>query len=231
MQNLGVRCTQMRRTPLKATPGSMWSLAFVLLFLATVPARAQFRTSIQGTVTDPTGAVIPGATLTLTDLGTNETRTTTSDEVGVFNFNALPADHFNLTVVRDGFQKKVLNDLQLIPEQANAVNVQLEIGVSTQTVTVDASTVSALDTETANNGQTITENEIQHMPVFERDATSLIQLAPGTLPTDRTRAAAADSKLPERRPEPRRAAAAIWATPAAFLPRKTALGQHQRQPV
>ncbi|MFZ1941374.1 MAG: carboxypeptidase regulatory-like domain-containing protein [Terracidiphilus sp.] len=159
----------------------MWSLAFVLLFLATVPARAQFRTSIQGTVTDPTGAVIPGATLTLTDIGTNETRTTTSDPVGVFNFNALPADHFNLTVVRDGFQQKVLNNLQLIPEQANAVNVQLEIGVSTQTVTVDASTVSALDTETVNNGQTVTENEIQHMPVFERDATSLIQLAPGTL--------------------------------------------------
>ena len=181
MQNLGVRRTQMQRTPLNARLGSMWSLAFVLLFLATVPARAQFRTSIQGTVTDPTGAVIPGATLTLTDIGTNETRTTTSDPVGVFNFNALPADHFNLTVVRDGFQQKVLNNLQLIPEQANAVNVQLEIGVSTQTVTVDASTVSALDTETVNNGQTVTENEIQHMPVFERDATSLIQLAPGTL--------------------------------------------------
>jgi hypothetical protein len=155
--------------------------ALCLLILTAVPARAQFRTSIQGTVTDPQGAVIPGATLTLVDLATNETVVHKSDPAGVYNFDALPADQFTLTVERDGFKKKVLDHLQLIPEQANAVNVQLEIGGSSETVTVDASTVSALDTETANNGQTITEGEIQHMPVFERDATSLIQLAPGTL--------------------------------------------------
>ncbi|MGA3132165.1 MAG: carboxypeptidase regulatory-like domain-containing protein [Terracidiphilus sp.] len=156
------------------------ALAAALFALAS-QAHAQYRTSIQGSVTDPQGAVIPGATLTLVDLGTNETVIHKSDATGVYNFGALPADHFRLTVEKDGFTKKVLNNLQLIPEQANAVNIQLEIGVSSQTVTVDASTVSALDTETANNGQTITENEIQHMPVFERDATSLIQLAPGTL--------------------------------------------------
>jgi len=158
-----------------------WAAALCILILTAIPAHAQFRTSIQGTVTDPQGAVIPGATLTLVDLATNETVIHKSDATGVYNFDALPADQFTLTVERDGFKKKVLDHLQLIPEQANAVNVQLEIGGSSETVTVDASTVSALDTETANNGQTITESEIQHMPVFERDATSLIQLAPGTL--------------------------------------------------
>jgi hypothetical protein len=158
-----------------------WPAALLLLVFFALPAQAQFRTSIQGTVTDPQGAVIPGATLTLVDLATNETVIHKSDATGVYNFDALPADQFTLTVERDGFKKKVLDHLQLIPEQPNAVNVQLELGVSSETVTVDASTVSALDTETANNGQTITDNEIQHMPVFERDATSLIQLAPGTL--------------------------------------------------
>ncbi len=156
-------------------------LAFMVLLFVTVSAHAQYRTSIQGTVTDPQGAVIPGATLTLVDLATNETRFQKSDPAGVFNFDALPADHFRLTVERDGFKQKVLDNLQLIPEQPNAINVQLEVGASTTTVTVDASTVSALDTETANNGQTISDNEIQHMPVFERDATGLIQLAPGTI--------------------------------------------------
>ena len=158
-----------------------WVAALSLFIVSAVAVHAQFRTSIQGTVTDPQGAVIPDATLTLVDLATNETVIHKSDATGVYNFNALPADHFTLTVERDGFKKKVLDNLQLIPEQPNAVNIQLEIGGAAETVTVDASTVSALDTETANNGQTITDNEIQHMPVFERDATSLIQLAPGTL--------------------------------------------------
>ncbi len=144
-------------------------------------ARAQYRTSIQGTVTDPQGAVIPGATLTLKDLATGQTLVRTSNGEGIFNFDALPADHFTLTVERDGFQKKVLDNLQLIPEQPNSLNVQMEVGGSSQTVTVDASTTPALDRETADTTQTISETEIQQMPVFERDATSLIQLAPGTL--------------------------------------------------
>jgi hypothetical protein len=169
--------------PRLKTRKAVWPLALsILLFLVgAISARAQFRTSIQGTVTDPQGAVIPGATLTLVDLATNETVIRKSDEAGVFNFDALPADHFTLTVERDGFKKKVLDNLQLIPEQPNSINVQLELGVSTETVTVDASTAPALDTETADNGRTISDNEVQHMPVFERDATSLIQLAPGTL--------------------------------------------------
>ena len=54
------------------------------------PAFAQFRTSIQGVVTDPEGAVVPGATLTLKNLSTNETVVRTSSDTGVFNFNALP---------------------------------------------------------------------------------------------------------------------------------------------
>ncbi len=54
---------------------------------------AQYRASIQGTVTDTQGGVIPGAKLTLTNLQTNETQERTSNEVGVYNFNALPSEH------------------------------------------------------------------------------------------------------------------------------------------
>ena len=88
---------------------------------------------------------------------------------------------FSLVVTKDGFQEKDLLQLQLIPEQPNAINVQLTVGPQTQTVTVDASTAPAIDTETANNGRTISDNEVQHMPVYQRDVTSLIQLAPGVL--------------------------------------------------
>ena len=88
---------------------------------------------------------------------------------------------FTLVATKKGFQKQVLDKLQLNPEQANAVNIQLSVGADTETVTVNASTGPAIDTETANTGQSISENEIQHMPTFQRDVTQLIQLAPGVL--------------------------------------------------
>ncbi|WP_263357608.1 carboxypeptidase regulatory-like domain-containing protein [Acidicapsa ligni] len=153
--------------------------AIVVMIVGAPLAQAQYRASIQGVVTDTTGAVIPGAKLTLTDIGTNGKQVRISDARGIYNFNALPADTFSLVVEKKGFQNQVLDKLQLIPEQANAVNVQLSVGADSQTVTVDASTSPAIDTETANNGRTITENEIQHLPAFQRDVTSLIQLAPG----------------------------------------------------
>jgi hypothetical protein len=156
-------------------------MAIVMACFTAMPAQAQYRTSIQGVVTDTTGAVIPGATLTLTDTANNNKVVRHSDAGGVFNFNALPADVFSLVVERAGFEKKVLDKLTLSPEQANSVNVQLVVGAAAQTVTVDASAAPAIDTETANNGRTISENEIEHMPVFQRDVTGLIQLAPGVL--------------------------------------------------
>ncbi len=156
------------------------AMSAVCLCLST-PAFAQYRTSIQGAVTDQTGAVIPGATLTLKNLSTNESFTRTSSGDGVFNFNALPADHFSLTVEASGFQKKVLDNLQLIPEQSNAVNVQLDAGAASTTITVDASQTPAIDTQTATTGRTISDNEVQHMPVYQRDPTSLIRLVPGVL--------------------------------------------------
>ncbi len=154
--------------------------AVAVIFLClNAPAFAQFRTSIQGVVTDPQGAVVPGATLTLKNLSTNETAVRTSNATGVFNFNALPPDHFTLTAEMAGFKKKVLDNLQLIPEQSNALNVELEVGAVSMTTSVDASQAPALDTETANIGGTISSNDIQHMPSFNRDVFQLTQLIPG----------------------------------------------------
>ncbi|MGA2834018.1 MAG: TonB-dependent receptor [Terracidiphilus sp.] len=158
---------------------STWLAVFLLPALFAVPTQAQFRTSIQGTVTDSSGAVIPGATLTLTNAATNETVVRTSNDEGIFNFNALPAAHFNLVVEKDGFKKKVLNDLQLIPEQANALTIQMELGSVTQSVSVNASLTPAMDTETANNTTVISSNQIDHMITFGRDVFQLSQLAPG----------------------------------------------------
>ncbi|HEX3436726.1 MAG TPA: TonB-dependent receptor [Pseudacidobacterium sp.] len=178
-----------------------WRSSWIVLVLLAVcfitpAASAQYRTSIQGVVTDPTGAVIPGATLTLTNIGTGEKQVRTSDDSGVFNFNALPPDTFTLVVTKDGFQEKDLVQLQLIPEQANSINVQLLPGAATTTVTVNASTQPALDTQTANTGRSISANEIQHMPVYERDVIGLLRLAPGVLSDGSQQAGGGGFQLP-----------------------------------
>lgn len=155
------------------------ALLIVSIVASSALVQAQYRTSIQGVVTDSTGAVVAGATLTLTNAATGEKQVRTSDANGVYNFNALIAASFRLEVEKKGFQKKVLDNLELIPEQANAVNVVLDVGSESTTVNVNASSAPLLDTETASVNGVVSDNEIQHLPSFGRDVTKLTQLAPG----------------------------------------------------
>jgi hypothetical protein len=142
-------------------------------------ARAQYRASIQGVVTDSQGETVSGATVTLVNLETNQTLIATTDDSGIYNFNALPPSKYSLTVEKDGFKKKVLDSVGVIAEQANALNLQLEVGQITETVTVNGDSTPLIDTETANVSGTVTTNQIQHMPSFGRDVFQLVQLAPG----------------------------------------------------
>src|SRR6266403_5084372 len=155
------------------------ALLVVLLSLCAVSAYAQYRASIQGVVTDPQGAVISGATITLKNLETNQTLTATTDENGIYNFNALPPSKYSLTAEVPGFKKKVLENVGVIPDQANALNIQLEIGEVTESITVSGDSTPLMDTETASVTGTVSGNEIQHMPSFGRDVFQLLQLAPG----------------------------------------------------
>jgi len=155
------------------------ALLIVSIVALTALVQAQYRTSIQGVVTDPTGAVVPGATLTLTNPATGQKWVRTSNDVGVYNFNALAAAPFRLEVEAKGFGKKVLDNLELIPEQANAVDVVLELGTESTVVNVDASLAPAIDTQTASVNGVVSDRQIQHMPSFGRDVLKLAQLAPG----------------------------------------------------
>jgi hypothetical protein len=134
---------------------------------------------LSGTVIDQTGAIIPGATVTLVDKETNQTRTSTTSPAGLFDFNALAPDRYSLSVERQGFKKKSVDQVVLIPEQPNVLNVQMDLGNVSETVTVNGSAAPLLDTGTANLSATISGEEIQHLPSFNRDVFQLAQLAPG----------------------------------------------------
>ncbi|MGC8549712.1 MAG: carboxypeptidase regulatory-like domain-containing protein [Acidobacteriaceae bacterium] len=151
----------------------------VLMMVALTPSlHAQFKASLRGTVTDPSGAVIPGAKVTLKDKQTNQVRTATANASGVYTFNFLPPDSFELTVEHPGFQKKVISDVAITPDQSNALNVAMEVGQVQQTVTVSGTT-SALNTDSATISQTLTSNQIQHLPAFDRNVFALAELTPG----------------------------------------------------
>lgn len=154
--------------------------ALMLLVFIVLPSvlHAQFRASLRGVVTDSTGAVVPGATVTLTNKATNETQTAKSDANGFYIFNALPAADLSLRVEAPGFQSKLLAKVVIIPEQLNSLNVEMQVGEVASTVTV-RETTRALDTETATVSATITSDQIQHLPSFNRDVFQLAQLAPG----------------------------------------------------
>lgn len=166
------------------------------LCLMALAAHAQYRASIQGVVSDPTGAVVAGANVTLTDTATNQKLTTVTSSSGVYTFNALPPSVFTLAVDKAGFKKKALNDVHIVPEQANALNVQLELGDAAQTVTVDASNSTLLETQTASVSGTISSNQIQHMPSFGRDVFQLAELTPGVFGDGSQAAGGGTSNLP-----------------------------------
>lgn len=160
--------------------GAVAALVFAGLLCAPV-LQAQYRASIQGTVTDPSGAVIPGVTVTLTNNATNQKQTAMSNGAGVYNFNALPPGTFTITAERSGFATKKFNDVHIVPEQANAFNIVLSISAAPQTVTVSAAQLPLIDTENATVGTTISSSQVQSMPSFGRDVFQLTQLAPGTI--------------------------------------------------
>ena len=155
------------------------TLVVFCLSVSAAAVLAQYRASIQGVVTDPQGGVVSGVTVSLTNLETNQTLTATTNENGIYNFNALPPSRYSLAAEKAGFKKKILDNVGVIAEQANAINIQLEIGQVTESVTVSGDSTPLIDTETANGGGTVKASEFQKLPSLGRDPFQLLQLAPG----------------------------------------------------
>ena len=173
--------------------------AFMVLFgICTLPAAAQYRASVQGTITDEQGAVVPNAKITFTDKETNRVQTAESNENGVYNIGGLPPSRYTLTVEKEGFKKKTLEDVGILSEQANAVNVILQVGQVSETVTVNGDAAPLLDTETAMLGGTVDSLEVQSLPAYGRDVFQLLQVAPGAFADGAQAAGGGTNNLPSR---------------------------------
>jgi hypothetical protein len=153
----------------------------VFLGVASSPkanAQVTATASITGTVLDKSGAVVPGAQVTVTNKDTGDTRTTTSGSNGLYRFDLLRAGPYNLQVVKEGFTTARVSDIVLYIGQTLTENVSLSPGAVSQTVTV-SSAAPLIETTKSDVGMTITPSQVQNMPLNGRDFANLAVLAPG----------------------------------------------------
>jgi hypothetical protein len=153
--------------------------ALLLSGLCSTAAWAQFNASIQGTVADASGAVIAGAKVTLVNKESGRKSEATASSDGFYRFSALAPGAYKLTVERDGFKKKELEKITVSAEASAGVDVVMETGVVTETVTVSGEAAVALETENANVSRAITTVEIRQLPQVGRDPYELLRLTPG----------------------------------------------------
>ncbi|HEX4168176.1 MAG TPA: TonB-dependent receptor [Bryobacteraceae bacterium] len=154
---------------------------FFFFILSLQSLEAQYRGSFQGTITDASGAVVPGAKVTLTNVDTNISRETTTGDAGTYAFPSLAPGRYSFKVEKTGFATQVVNNVVLTSEQAQGQDIQVQVAKQTaQTVTVNASEEPALDTENANVAATFSSQTVQALPTFGRDTFQVAALAPGT---------------------------------------------------
>ena len=154
------------------------SLLALLIFI-TVGAFGQLNTAdILGTVADTTGAVVPNATVTLNNLGTNEKRTTQSNSSGEYNFTLLAVGHYSVTVKAAGFQTSIAKDIAVEAGDRARYDVHLQLGSESTTIEVTAST-PLLQADTATVSSTVTARAVQDLPLNGRNFVQLVDLVPG----------------------------------------------------
>jgi hypothetical protein len=157
-----------------------WILVASLLACA-VPALGQGTSaSLTGRITDPSGAVIPGASVTVVNTDTNLTFTAKTDGVGTYLIRTLPIGPYKLTIEAKGFNRYQQEGIVLTVSMAATQDVHLQVAsgkIETVSVTADA---ELINTSSAELGTTVGETAISQLPLNGRDPSSLVLLAPGT---------------------------------------------------
>ncbi|MFN0122691.1 MAG: TonB-dependent receptor domain-containing protein, partial [Blastocatellia bacterium] len=154
----------------------------LLLFVCVMTighAMAQVTTAdLVGAVTDNSGAVLPNAKVTLTNIGTNISRTATTDESGAYTFNLLPVGAYSVRVEASGFKGFLVSEITLVAGDRTRVDVRMEVGATTETVNITAE-APALQTDSSTVGTAITGKLVQELPLNGRNYIQLALLAPG----------------------------------------------------
>lgn len=153
----------------------------VILLMSAFAFGQNVSSSVKGVVTDPTGAVVSGATLTLTNQATATAFSAKSDETGSFTFLNVLAGKYTLKIEAAGFTTKTLKDLTVEASQIRTVgNVKLDVGASSTEVSVTAD-AAAIQLASAEKSGTITSGQLDNLALKGRDVFSVLQTVPGVV--------------------------------------------------
>ncbi|MFN7623213.1 MAG: carboxypeptidase regulatory-like domain-containing protein [Acidobacteriota bacterium] len=160
----------------------LFSLLGCLMLLCQVTARGQVTTAdVVGSVTDNTGAVLPNARVTITNLGTNTTRVGETNAGGEYVFNLLPIGQYSIRIETSGFKVFTATNLTLVAGDRTRVDAKMEIGATTEVVNVTVE-ANVLQTDTSTIGTAITGRLVQELPLNGRNYVQLALLVPGVSP-------------------------------------------------
>ena len=154
------------------------ALILILALLAAPLAAQRFTASIRGTVTDPNGDALPGATVNLEGTETGLNRTTFTNPAGIYTFGDLPVGAYEVTVTLDGFNAAVVTDIALHVADVREVNAQLELGDVSEMITVEAEAIP-VDTLSGEVSGLISGEQIRELPLNGRNFVQLTLLQPG----------------------------------------------------
>jgi hypothetical protein len=168
----------MRRISMKKFWGAVFLLAVCLALAGTAGAQTQITMGvIQGTVKDPSGAVVPGAGVEVKNLDTNYTRKLTTDADGRFVALLLPPGRYTVTVTKEGFAKLVQENVDLTVGATIALPVTMKVSAVAETVTVTAT--PTIETTVTEASSTLNERTVRETPVVGRKFEDLLTLTPG----------------------------------------------------
>lgn len=155
--------------------------AVAVVLWSAIVARAGITGSISGSVIDPSGAVVSGVTVTVTSLSTNVQSTTVTDTKGFYSFPALNVDRYNVTVNQTGFKNFLENGVQINANSAIRIDIKLQVGGVTNTVTVQSNPLQ-VETQSTQLGDVIEGATITSVPLNGRSYIDLLALQPGVSP-------------------------------------------------
>src|SRR5689334_21214365 len=158
---------------------SPWLLSLLILVFATA-AFAQTTASIQGTVTDQSGAAVVGATVSVKNAALGIERTAQTNNTGAYEVPALPPGNYNVQVQMSGFETQLAKDVLLEVSKNSVQNFGLKVATTTEVVTVEA-TAPVIESTTMTVGQTINQRTVQEIPLNGRHFVDLALLIPGTV--------------------------------------------------
>jgi len=162
---------------------SIWILALIVVLSITGRyAYAQVSATVSGTVTDPSGAVVPGATVTVVNEATGDVRPTESNKAGVFAMPNLIPGSYSVKVTAKGFAPKELTGIDIHGgDTIKLPTFVLAVGATTDTVTVSSVAGQILTTENGQRSETLTYSDIQDLALTGRDTTELLKVLPGAV--------------------------------------------------